>query len=174
MRNSDVRHEREQAQEISVEENWNSKPLTSLQVFVAGTMKVVSSRMWRRVGWYIIVLNCQRNLLLLLSRLGADGKRRFLWYTSTGLLGVTLQKTLTLEPTIFIVFGYEYLGPYMPTEFLNSRHKCLCFIAVLQFHCSLLCLCCRAFGSILQFRSNLKVIGTSEYFCASDCTNWLC
>jgi len=61
--------------------------------------------MWRRVVWYIIVLKCQRNLLPPLSKLGADGTRPFLWYTSTGLERVTLQKALKLEPIIFIVLG---------------------------------------------------------------------
>ena len=57
------------------------------------------------------LLKCQRDLLPVLPRLCAAGSNRFLWYTSTGLQRVTLQKALKLEPTVFfIVFGHECPG----------------------------------------------------------------
>jgi hypothetical protein len=88
---------------------WRS--LKRFQVFFLwrGPWKLLSSGMWHRVVWYIIVLKCQRNLLPPLSRLGADGSRRFLSYTSTGLERVRLQKALKLVSTIFFV-----LGAWMP------------------------------------------------------------
>ena len=70
-----------------------------------GPWKLLSPGMWCRVVWYITVLKCQRNLLPPVSGLGADGSRGFFRYTSTGLECVSLQKTLKLEPTVFMVLG---------------------------------------------------------------------
>ena len=169
MWNSDIAREQELEQEISVQAGWIYKTVYEISgfFFVAGPRKLLSFGMWRRVVWYIIVLKCQRNLLPPLSRLGADGTRPLLWYTSTGLERVTLQKALELEPTIFIVFG-----AWMPGA-LYGNWISVYFILELRFHCSVLCLCCRKFWCILQFQSNWKIIGPPEYFCVSDYTNWI-